>query len=99
LERAYRGRGLGVRFFEQREAHARALGRFEHTTFCAVQREENHQRRPADYVPLDRFWVRRGYEKRPELNTTFSWQDLDETSKSPKPMVFWLKRIASAQIA
>ena len=93
LERDYRGRGLGVRFFVEREAHARSLGRFSLTAFCAVQRPEDHPRRPRDYSPLDEFWVRRGYEKHPELETTFSWQDLDESSRSPKPMVFWIKHI------
>lgn len=87
----YRGRGLGKRFFEEREAHARALKRFELLCFCAVERPLNHPRRPADYVPLDAFWNRRGFVKHPELHTTFTWQDLDEPAESPKPMVFWLK--------
>ena len=94
LELNYRGRGLGVRFFIEREAHARSLGRFRLTAFCAVQRPEDHPRRPRDYQPLDQFWAKRGYRKHPELNTTFSWQDLDESSQSPKPMVFWIKQIA-----
>ncbi|MFC4638368.1 GNAT family N-acetyltransferase [Deinococcus hohokamensis] len=89
----YRGRGLGVRFFEEREAHALALGGFAFTAFCAVERPENHPRRPADFVPLDAFWRRRGYEKHPELSTTLSWPDLDEPAASPKPMTFWLKRL------
>lgn len=88
---AYRGRGLGVRFFEEREAHAKRLGRFEKICFCAVQRSATHPRRPADYVPLDAFWQRRGYQQRPDLQTDFSWQDLDEASESPKPMMFWMK--------
>lgn len=87
----YRGRGLGVRFFEEREAHARRLGRFDTICFCAVQRPDDHPRRPADYVPLDAFWQRRGYRKQPELVTTFVWQDLDEAEESPKPMMFWAK--------
>jgi len=98
LERSYRGKGVGVRFFEEREAHVRSLNRFEYTTFCAVQREIDHHRQPGDYIPLDRFWTKRGYRRHPELHTTFSWQDLDEQSESPKPMVFWLKRIAGQQI-
>jgi GNAT superfamily N-acetyltransferase len=92
---AYRGQGLGVRFFEEREAHVRALGRFNRLCFCAVERPTDHPRRPADYVPLDRFWQKRGFVKHPELQTTFSWQDLDETSESPKPMTFWLKSLAA----
>lgn len=94
LEKGYRGKGLGVRFFEEREAHARALGRFDWTCFCAVQRPADHPHRPPGYVPLDEFWKKRGYAKHAELATTFSWQELDEESESEKPMVFWLKRIA-----
>jgi GNAT superfamily N-acetyltransferase len=93
LEHAYRGQGVGVRFFEEREAHARALGRFAWTCFCAVQRPADHPRRPPDYVPLDDFWRRRGYAKHPELSTTFSWREVGEQAQSAKPMVFWLKRI------
>ncbi|GGM20876.1 GNAT family N-acetyltransferase [Deinococcus aerophilus] len=91
LQPEYRGRGLGITFFEEREAHARRLGRFRYAAFCAVQRPENHPRRPEGYVPLDAFWQKRGYTKRLELSTTLTWQDLDETAESPKPMTFWLK--------
>lgn len=90
----YRGHGIGVRFFEEREAHARSIGPFAWAAFCAVQRPEQHPRRPADYVPLDRFWNRRGYQRHPELHTTFRWRDLDETAESDKPMVFWLKALS-----
>jgi GNAT superfamily N-acetyltransferase len=89
----YRGRGLGVRFFEEREAHARRLGRFEKICFCAVERPADHPRRPAGYVPLDAFWQRRGYRQQPDLRTSFVWQDLDEAHESPKPMVFWMKSL------
>ena len=95
LEAPYRGKGLGVRFFEERELHVSDLARFDYTAFCAVERERSHPRRPSDYVPLDRFWINRGYRRHPELHTTFSWRDLDEASESPKPMVFWLKRVAN----
>ncbi len=91
LLREYRGHGLGKRFFEEREAHARSLGRFDLLTFCAVERPADHSRRPADYVPLDAFWNRRGFVKHPELRTAFSWRDLDASEASLKPMVFWLK--------
>lgn len=89
----YRGRGIGVRFFDEREAHAHSLGRFETICFCAVQRPANHPRRPGGYVPLDEFWKRRGYIPRPDLRTEFSWKDLDEATESPKPMMFWTKSL------
>lgn len=90
----YRGRGLGKRFFEEREVHVRQLGRFEVTCFCAVQRPADHLRRPAGYVPLDALWNRQGFVRHPELRATFSWRDLDDEEESPKPMVFWLKKLA-----
>jgi len=91
LNRDYRGLGVGVRFFEEREAHAEALGGFKHITFCCVERPVDHPRRPADYVPLDKFWNKRGYFKHPELKTRYVWKDLDDNEETPKPMTFWLK--------
>lgn len=91
---AWRGRGLGVRFFVEREAHAQRLGRFDWCAFCAVQRPADHPRRPADYQPLDAFWSRRGYSHHPELHTEYHWRDLDEREESAKPMSFWLKELA-----
>ena len=91
LNKAYRGLGLGVRFFEEREAHAAELGGFEYLTFCCVERPVDHPRRPADYVPLDQFWNKRGYFKHPELKTTYLWKDLDDEDETAKPMTFWLK--------
>ena len=88
---AYRGQGLGVRFFEEREAHAYALG-YRKTTFCAVDRPADHPRRPADYTPLHRFWNKRGYTEHPELKAEFKWQDLDENQESAKSLTFWVKQ-------
>jgi GNAT superfamily N-acetyltransferase len=89
----YRGRGIGVRFFEEREAHAKALGRFDVAAFCGVVRPADHARRPADYQPLDAFWRHRGYAPVEGLVGKISWQDLDEDQESEKPMQFWTKRL------
>lgn len=91
LNKDYRGLGIGVRFFEEREAHAQELGGFKTIAFCCVERPENHPRRPQNHVPLDAFWTKRGYVKHPELKTSYSWKDLDDTEETPKPMTFWLK--------
>ncbi len=89
----YRGRGIGVRFFEEREGHARRMGRFDYCCFCAVERPADHPLRPADYVPLNDFWAHRGYRHRPELHTTFTWLDVGESEETAKPMSFWIKDI------
>jgi GNAT superfamily N-acetyltransferase len=91
LNKNYRGLGIGVKFFDEREAHAVELGGFKHITFCCVQRPENHPRRPENYVPLDKFWNKRGYVKHPELHTEYVWKDLDDSEETAKPMTFWLK--------
>lgn len=93
LQKAYRGRGVGVRFFEERERWARQLGRFEIAAFCGVVRPEDHPLWQADYVPLDGFWERRGFSKTEDLICYISWKDLDEAEASPKPLHFWYKKL------
>ena len=87
----YRGHGVGVAFFCEREAHARALARFDLAAFCGVVRPADHPRRPADFVPLDAFWRKRGFAPVPGMLGTLTWRDLDEAQESAKPMQFWVK--------
>ena len=89
----YRGQGIGIKFFEGREAQAKRLG-LRYATFCAVERPLDHPRRPVDYTPLDTFWAKRGYTHHPALRTTFTWRDLDETFESPKPLSFWIRDLS-----
>lgn len=86
----YRGQGIGVAFFDRREAHAHALG-LQTACFCAVARPADHPQRPAGHVPLDGFWRRRGYEPVPGLTCYISWRDLGEAGETAKPMTFWSK--------
>jgi len=88
---AYRGRGVGHAFFEHREAHARSLGGFTHSAFCAVVRPEDHPLRPRDYVPLDGFWEKRGYRKMEGVVGRFAWKDVDQPDETEKPMQYWIK--------
>ncbi|HEX6959966.1 MAG TPA: GNAT family N-acetyltransferase [Ferrovibrio sp.] len=92
----YRGRGIGVRFFAEREAAARGFG-YGICCFCAVQRPEDHPLKPKDYVPLDAFWTHRGYARRPDLVSTFTWRDIGEREESAKPMVYWMKDLRGAK--
>ncbi|MCB1441292.1 MAG: GNAT family N-acetyltransferase, partial [Nitratireductor sp.] len=87
---AYRGQGIGHAFFDHREAHAAACGATA-ATFAAVVRRADHPRRPRDYVPLDAFWNKRGYNPVDGLVTHFDWKDHDEPGESAKPMQFWLR--------
>ena len=89
----YRGQGAGVRFFEEREAHARRLG-LSIAAFCAVVRNENDPRRPRDYTPLAGFWRNRGYAPRPDISTVMSWRELGDTRETPHVLSFWHKNLS-----
>lgn len=89
---AYRGRGLGHRFFDLREAHARAMGR-THVAFCSVARPADHPARPADYRPLDAFWEGRGYRPVPGAVAHYAWKDIGDTAETRKPLRFWMRAL------
>ena len=89
---AYRGRGLGHQFFGLREAHARDRG-YKYSAFCGVVRPQDHPLRPANYLPLDAFWEKRGYRKVPGLMTAFRWKDIDQQEETSHPMQFWMREL------
>ncbi|MEW2918294.1 GNAT family N-acetyltransferase [Ruegeria sp. ANG10] len=86
----YRGQGVGHKFFDLREEHARALG-FSKCAFCGVQRSVDHPMRPDNYRPLDAFWRARGYEPLPGVIAQFSWKDIGEEGETLKPLQFWMR--------
>src|SRR6056297_4305746 len=88
----YRGRGIGHRFFDHREAHARALGR-THSAFCGVIRPQDHPARPAEYLPLDGFWRKRGYAPLEGAIAHYSWRDIGDAEETSKPMQVWIRRL------
>lgn len=90
LLKPFRGRGVGVRFFEEREAAARQAG-YRRVAFCGVVRPDDHPLRPADYVPLDRFWRNRGYRPMAGIRCTFPWRDIGDSRETDKPMQFWAR--------
>lgn len=94
LRAPYRGRGIGHAFFDHREAAARQVAGVTHIAFCGVLRPADHTAKPADYVPLDGFWLKRGYSKVPELVAQYAWTDVGDTAKSSKPMQFWMRALA-----
>lgn len=88
----YRGQGIGHRFFDLREEHARALG-FRYCAFCAVVRPGDHPLRPAGCRPLDAFWRGRGYAPLPGVVAEFGWTDVDRAAETAKPLQFWGRRL------
>lgn len=94
---AYRGQGIGVEFFSAREAHARRAA-CDFSCFCAVLRPQTHPARPADAVPLDAFWDRRGYMPRPDLACRMAWKDVSEPAQTTKTLRFWLKSLSGVPL-
>lgn len=93
LLREYRGRGLGHRFFDVREDHARRLGHFGLTAFCAVERDPLDSRRPAEYRDNDPFWVKRGYVRQSDMFCTLDWQEIGCDTAEPHRLRFWLRSL------
>lgn len=93
LLKSHRGHGLGHKFFDLREGQAHALGGFTHSTFCRVVRSDDHPLKPADYVPLDGFWSKRGYAPVPSLTATYDWKDVDHDDETTHTMQFWMKAL------
>lgn len=92
LLRPYRGIGLGHRFIDLREEHARAMGR-THVAFCSVIRPDDHPARPAIYRKNDSFWMGRGYDPLPGVVAHFSWKDVGDTGETEKPLQFWMREL------
>ena len=93
LLKSHRGHGLGHAFFDGREAQAKKLGGFTHSTFCRVVRPDDHPLKPKDYAPLDPFWRKRGYEPVEGLVATYDWQDVDQPGETTHQMQFWMKKL------
>ncbi len=89
---AYRGQGLGHRFFDLREDHARKLGR-SHVAFCSVVRPQSHPLRPAQARSNEAFWRGRGYAPLPGVMAEFEWTDLGDPAPSRKPLQFWMRTL------
>ncbi|MEL6608497.1 MAG: GNAT family N-acetyltransferase [Pseudomonadota bacterium] len=88
----YRGRGLGHRFFDAREDHARGLG-FAWSVFASVMRPKDHPARPEDYRGLDPFWRGRGYAPVPDAVAQFGWKDVGDTQETAKPLQLWARAL------
>ena len=89
---SHRGQGVGVAFFEQREAQARRHGA-THALFCVVERAVDDPRRPLDAVPLDAFWQHRGYAPLPGLACTMRWREVGALQETPQRLGFWARSL------
>ena len=87
-----RGRGLGHAFFDHREAHARSLGRFQCTAFCAVDRQVDDERRPPVHRGNEAFWHKRGYQRQPGMTMQLAWEEVGR-GEVMHPLTFWTRTL------
>lgn len=92
LLKPYRGQGVGHRFFDVREDHARGLG-LQYSAFCGVLRPADHPSRTADYFPLDAFWKRRGYTPIPDAMAHFDWKETGGETEVSHDLQFWIRKL------
>jgi len=94
---AYRGQGVGVRFFEARERAAREA-KADFAVFCVVRRPEDHPARPKKSVDMPRFWRQRGYTPLPGVFCQMAWKEIDGLEPVSHDLDFWIKPLGAASI-
>lgn len=94
---AYRGEGVGHRFFDLREYYAADFG-FAATCFCAVQRADNDPRCPQDFRSLEPFWRGRGYQPVAGMTTELPWTDVGEQQETHKTLQFWWRQLPTDRL-
>lgn len=95
---AWRGQGVGHAFFDAREAHARRLGGFALTAFCAVDRRADDPRRPPGHRDNDRFWAGRGYARQPGMTLQLHWEEVGRGNLG-HDLTFWTRPLPAGGTA
>lgn len=88
----YRGQGIGHAFFDHREAHARALGGFDLTAFCAVDRDDGDPRLPPGHRGNAAFWTKRGYARQPGMTMHLRWNEIGR-GEIEHALTFWTRAL------
>lgn len=90
---AFRGMGLGHRFFDEREAHARSLAGIRWISFASVERAASDPRRPPGYRSNDSFWAHRGYAPQPDMKVQLPWKQIGEAHETEQTLTMWLRPV------
>jgi GNAT superfamily N-acetyltransferase len=92
LLHAWRGRGIGHRFFDEREAHARRAG-FRLAAFCSVIRDAGDPRCPTDYHGNEAFWHKRGYASAGDMGCEIDWKEPGDEVPRRHRLGFWMRAL------
>lgn len=87
-----RDRGLGLNLLKQIEEYVRTLGSYRYLTCATVVRPDNHPLYPENYVKIDKFLTRTGFNILPDVTSNFVWQETDGVMRDHL-MQFWIKEL------
>lgn len=93
LLKQYRGKGIGGKLFDQREALAKGFKQYKYISLFTAVRSLDDPKRPKEYRPLGPFWSARGFCKHPELTFEVPYKEIGNDKETLHKMVFWIKEI------
>ena len=96
LQPAFRGLGLGHRFFDEREAQACSLGGMQWICFASVERALDDPRCPSGYRSNNVFWTRRGYVEQAEMKVRLPWKQVGMAHETEQTLTMWLRSLEPA---
>lgn len=89
----YRLLGLGYMMYRLSENLVLQKNKYKQLSFAAIEREENHPKKPENYASPYSFFKRIGYTQNRELVCHIAWKEIGETEATPKALIFWTKEI------
>lgn len=92
LQPAFRGLGVGTRFFELREAEARRQGA-RLCAFLAVVRPEDDLKRGVDRAGVETYWRALGYAPLPDAIAELEWREVGADHETPHQMQYWTREL------
>lgn len=95
--KAYRNKKMGNALYRQFEKSVKEK-RARKIVFYELIREENEEKKPADYFPLDNYWKKKGFVKQEDLITYFAWKEVGSTEEIEHPMVLWTKDLVTSHV-
>lgn len=89
----YQGRGISHQIYNARDPWIIASGKYDAIAHVLIARPDDHPLRPADHVPYDVMWGKRGYRHLVGFDVKSVFADSLDHPKKPteKTMQIWLK--------
>lgn len=87
----YRSQKIGSHLYFEFEKVLKKLSTYRKLVFWQAVKPKGDPKRPPDYFPLDSFWKKQGFVKRPDLHCTLTWKEIGDREPTPKLFEFFIK--------